>query len=263
MATELRTLGPADLVDTDDAWPVTDRQVRHDGAIFATVTERIRTPDEGEITRDWVAHDGAVGVIALDEDDRVVLIRQYRHPVRSRLWEPPAGLLDVDGEPYVTAAARELAEEAGLAATDWHELVEVMTSPGMTSERVRIFLARGLSPAPAPDGFRAEGEEAHLEVGRAALDDVVTAVLGGRVHNPLLVSGALAASTARARGWTDLRPATDASPVSGRTPARSSSEVEAGPRGGRPSSEVDAGPRGGRRSSEVGTDRPDPGRPRS
>ena len=212
MATGPRVLQPADLVDSDDAWPVTDRQVRHDGAIFATVTERIRTPDGEEITRDWVSHGGAVGVIALDEDDRMVLVRQYRHPVRSRLWEPPAGLLDVDGEPYVDAAARELAEEAQLAATGWYELAEVMTSPGMTSERVRIFLARGLSRAPLPDGFRAEGEEAHLEVGTASLDDVVAAVLAGTVHNPLLVSGALAAWAARTRGWTDLRPATDARP---------------------------------------------------
>lgn len=200
-----RTLTAADLVDVDDAWPVTERTVRHDGAIFTTLTERIRTPDGSEITRDWVSHTGAVGVIALDDDDRVVLVRQYRHPVRSWLWEPPAGLMDVEGEPAVVGAARELAEEAGLAAAEWHELAEVMTSPGMTSERVRVFLARDLRPAPAPDGFRAEGEEAHMEHGRAPLDEVVTAILAGTVHNPLLVSGALAAWAARARGWTDLR----------------------------------------------------------
>lgn len=223
MVAELRILRSSELADAADEWPVVDRQVRHEGAIFTTVTERIRTPDGDQITRDWVSHGGAVGVIALDDQDRVVLVRQYRHPVRGRLWEPPAGLLDVDGEPHVDAAARELAEEAGLAAAEWHELAQVMTSPGMTSERITLFLARGLSAAPAPDGFRAEGEEAHLEVGRAALDDVVTAVLAGRVHNPTLVSGALAAWTARARDWADLRPAARPSSDVGTDPARNPS----------------------------------------
>ena len=199
------------LSDEEMAWPVVDRQLRHHGAIFDTVTEAVTTPDGDRITRDWIATKGAVGIIALDEQDRVVLVRQYRHPVRQRLWEPPAGLLDVPGEDPVAAAARELAEEALLAADRWTPLVEVMASPGMTDERIQVFLARGLHPAPRPDGFVVEGEEAHMERARVPLSSVVAAILERRVHNPILVSGCLAA-------WAQL---TSPEPVEGSEPDRS------------------------------------------
>lgn len=188
----------AELSDETLTWPVTDRRIRHEGAIFDTVTETITTPDGSEIRRDWVATRGAVAVIALDDQDRVVLVRQYRHPVRSRLWEPPAGLRDVPGEDPAVAAARELAEEAQLSADEWSPLAEIMASPGMTDERIQLFLARGLSAAPVPDGFVAEGEEAHMERALVPLDAVVAAILAGRLHNPTLVSGCLAA-------WARLR----------------------------------------------------------
>jgi ADP-ribose pyrophosphatase len=158
-----------------------------------------------DLHREFVEHPGAVGVIALDEDDRVLLIQQYRHPVRTRLWEVPAGLLDVADEPLLAAAQRELAEEVDLVASNWSVLLDLATSPGMSNERVRIFLARGLSATPTV--FAREDEEAEIELRWVPLDEAVDAVLSGRVRNAILISGILAASTAHARGWSGLRPA--------------------------------------------------------
>ena len=198
----------AQIADTPLAWPVDSSTVLAEGGVGRFVQDRVRTPDGEVMTREYVRHPGAVGVIALDDHERVALVRQYRHPVRHRLVEPPAGLLDVEGEDYLVAAQRELAEEVGLAASTWHVLVDLFTTPGMIGETLRIYLARGLSAADAPDGYLKAGEEAHMDIVWATLDDLVAAVLNGRVHNPTLVSGALAAWAARERdSYAGLRPA--------------------------------------------------------
>jgi 8-oxo-dGTP pyrophosphatase MutT (NUDIX family) len=198
----------AQIADTPLAWPVDSSTVLAEGGVGRFVQDHVRTPDGEVMTREYVRHPGAVGVIALDDHERVALVRQYRHPVRHRLVEPPAGLLDVEGEDYLVAAQRELVEEVGLAATTWHVLVDLFTTPGMIGETLRIYLARGLSAADAPDGYLKAGEEAHMDIVWATLDDLVAAVLDGRVHNPTLVSGALAAWAARERdSYAGLRPA--------------------------------------------------------
>src|SRR5215207_11556514 len=204
----------AQIADTPLAWPVDSSTVLAEGGVGRFVQDQVRTPDGEVITREYVRHPGAVGVIALDEHERVALVRQYRHPVRHRLVEPPAGLLDVDGEDYLVAAQRELAEEVGLAATTWHVLVDLFTTPGILGESLRIYLARDLQAVDDPDDFTREGEEAHMDVVWASLDDLVEAVLDGRLHNPTLVSGILAAWTARQRdGFMSLRPANAAWPA--------------------------------------------------
>ncbi len=201
-------IGPEELLDRPESWPVVGSEVLAHGAIVDLVEDQVQTPDGELIKREYLAHPGAVGIIALDDHERVVLVRQYRHPVRHRLIEPPAGLLDVSDEDPVVAAQRELAEEVGLAAGTWHVLVDLFTTPGIIGESLRIFLARDLSESAAPEGFVRGGEEAHMDTVRASLDDLVDAVLDGRLHNPALVSGVLAAWTARQRdGFASLRSA--------------------------------------------------------
>ncbi|MBA3528213.1 MAG: NUDIX hydrolase [Propionibacteriaceae bacterium] len=204
----------AELRDTPASWVVRSSTELAAGHITTYLQDDVETPDGKRVTREYLRHPGAVAVIALDAELRVALVRQYRHPVRHRLVEPPAGLLDVDGEDYLIGAKRELAEEVGLAAGDWRVLVDLFSSPGMASESMRIYLARDLTSADAPDGFLFEGEEAEMDAVWAPLDDLVDAVLAGDVHNPNLVSGVLAASAAQHRGGFDtLRPADAAWPA--------------------------------------------------
>lgn len=186
-----------DPADTAELWPVRTRRVIGRGRLFDYVSDEVVTPGGDTMHRDFIDHTGAVGVIAVDDDEHVVVVHQYRHPVAFRLIEPPAGLLDQHGEDWLLAAQRELAEEAGLAADDWRVLVDVVTTPGGVNESIRIYLARGLRAAAAPDGFEPEGEEAHMEVLRVPVDDLVTGILGGRLQSPTLVAGILAYAVAR------------------------------------------------------------------
>jgi ADP-ribose pyrophosphatase len=152
-----------------------------------------------------VHHPGAVGVVALDDEGRVVLLRQYRHPIGEHLWELPAGLRDIDGEPPVETARRELAEEVQLAAERWSLLTTQYPSPGFCDELVLLYLAEGLSDADLPDGFTAEHEELDMTVERVPLDQAVQWVFDGTVRNSLAVIGLLAAAQLRA-GSPRLRP---------------------------------------------------------
>ncbi|MEU8140048.1 NUDIX hydrolase [Streptodolium elevatio] len=195
------------FTDTPEEWPVVEGETPYQGRITAMRSDIVAMPDGTSARRDYLVHPGAVGVLALDEDDRVLVLRQYRHPVRQKLWEVPAGLLDVPGEPPLLAAQRELYEEAHHKADDWRVLVDFYNTPGSSSEAIRVFLARGLGEA-VGDRYEARAEEADLEVAWAPLDDLVTLALAGELHNPTLVTGALAAVAARARGGFDtLRPA--------------------------------------------------------
>ncbi len=183
-----------------------DRTTRYPGPIFQVYTDRVTMPGGDPVHRDVVENLGAVGVVALDEVGRVVLIRQYRHAVGQRLWELPAGLRDVDGEPLVRGAARELAEEADLVAARWDLLIDLHTSPGFSNETIRLFLARSLSPVPDEDRFARTDEEADLEVAWFDLDEAVAMVFRGEVTNAAAVGGLLAAARARDEGWATLRP---------------------------------------------------------
>lgn len=201
-------LSRAELIDVPVSWPVASSRVLANGRIASFVEDQVHAPDGEEMTREYLRHPGAVGIIALDDQSRVAFVRQYRHAVRHRLIEPPAGLLDVDGEGYLLAAQRELVEEVGLAAASWHVLVDLFTTPGILAESLRIYLARDLAAADAAEDFARSGEEAHMDTVWAPLDDVVDAVLAGDLHSPSLVAGVLAAWTARQRDdFASLRPA--------------------------------------------------------
>ena len=120
--------------------PVAERTEIFHGRVWSVVRDKVRI-GESDSVRDVVIHPGAVAIIAVDDHDHVLLIRQYRHPVSMYLFEPPAGLLDVAGEPPLVTAKRELAEEAGMKADTWHVLVDLFNSPGGSSEAIRVYLA--------------------------------------------------------------------------------------------------------------------------
>ncbi len=158
--------------------------------------------DGTELTRDFVDHTGAVAVLAMDERDRVLLIKQYRHPVGARDWEIPAGLLDSAGESPLAAAQRELAEEADLVAEDWNVLSEFMTSPGGSNEVIRVYLARGTGAS--AETFDRTDEEAGIELRWVPLDEAVDAVLRRDLQNSILAIAVLSAAAGQARGWETL-----------------------------------------------------------
>jgi len=188
-----------DLVDL----PISESDIVFAGKVWNIRRERF-TLGEGEITREFMDHTGAVAVLALDENDKVCLIRQYRHPIRAREWELPAGLMDITGESALIGAQRELAEEVDLVASDWKVLVDFQTTPGGSNEALRIYLARGLSAA--DEVFERTEEEAELEKTWVSLEQVVDAVLARDIQNSILVIGALAALAARERNWATLAP---------------------------------------------------------
>ncbi|MGI8693108.1 MAG: NUDIX domain-containing protein [Geodermatophilaceae bacterium] len=177
------------------------------GAIFSLHKDTVRMPDGKVAVRETVVHPGAAVVVALDEQEQVVLIRQYRHPVRDYLWELPAGLLDVAGEQAHVGAARELAEEAGLTAARWDTLLDLRSSPGFSDEAVRVFLARDLGDIEEADRYVGEHEESDLTIRRVPLDEAARWVLAGQIENAAAAAGVLAALAARATGYSGLRAA--------------------------------------------------------
>lgn len=180
-----------------NTWPVaehafeaTSSRLLHRGKVFALRADQVRMPDGGIVTRDVVENYGAVAVVAMNDEDDIALIRQYRRPLGRRLWELPAGLLDIPGEPAQLAAARELKEEAGLAAADWQVLVDLASSPGFSDESIRVYLATGLTDAERPE---AHDEEADLTLRWCPIDEAARLALTGEIVNAIAVGGILAA----------------------------------------------------------------------
>jgi 8-oxo-dGDP phosphatase len=176
-----------------------------EGHVFSLHRDTVAMPGGGDSVRDVVRHPGAVTVVALDDADRVVLLRQYRHPVGRYLWELPAGLRDSDGEPPLETAKRELAEEAQLAAGRWSLLTTHFSSPGFSDEMVLAYLAEDLSDVDRPEGFVVEHEELDMTLERVPLADAVQRVFDGDIRNASTVIGLLAAAQFRATG-AKLRP---------------------------------------------------------
>jgi ADP-ribose pyrophosphatase len=160
------------------------------GSILALRADEVRMPHGNTARREVVEHFGAVAVLAIDDQQNVVLVYQYRHPFGRRLWELPAGLLDLGGEPPHLTAARELEEEAGVAAADWRVLLDLDTAAGFSDESVRVYHATGLRDIDRPE---THDEEADIEIRRVPLEHAVAMVLSGEIVNSIAASGILAA----------------------------------------------------------------------
>jgi 8-oxo-dGTP pyrophosphatase MutT (NUDIX family) len=184
---------------------VLDSETVFDGRVISLRRDTVAMPGGGDSVREVVAHPGAVAVVAVDDDGRVVLLRQYRHPVGSYLWELPAGLRDADGEPPLETAKRELAEEVLLAAERWSLLTTTYNSPGFSDELVLVYLAEGLTDVARPEGFVVEHEELDMTIERVPLAEAVQRVFDGDIRNASAVVGLLAAAQVRAAG-PRLRP---------------------------------------------------------
>ncbi len=193
------------MEDTCERWPVAGSAVLLKHWLLTVRSDQVQMPDNQQAERVVVTHPGAVAVLALDEADRVLMIRQYRHAAGYQLWEIPAGLRDVAGEALVETARRELLEETGYQAREWHVLVDTFTSPGFTNERVRIFLARGIEPAP-DNGYQREHEEKYLTSKWVPLAETVRLALAGKLHNGVAITGVLAGYIASLEGFSGLRP---------------------------------------------------------
>jgi ADP-ribose pyrophosphatase len=194
---------PTELSDTDESWEVLGTRDLHRGDwLVALRADRVRRPDaEGEEPFErWVLeHPGAVVVLAVDDQERVCCVRQYRHPAGGRFVELPAGLLDTAGEDPQDTARRELREEVELEAGQWRKLFELLPSAGISDERHVCFLARDLRPASRGE-FALEHEEADMERLWVPVDDLVDAVLGGRVRESPIAACVLAYTVLRDRG---------------------------------------------------------------
>ena len=196
------------IADVVQPWPVVSSAELLHSRMVTVRTDKVRMPDNQLAEREVVSHPGAVAVLALDDADRVLMIRQYRHPVGRLLWEIPAGLRDVEGEDPGSTARRELAEEAGYRARDWRVLADYFTSPGYSTERLRVFLARDLELIPETErDFVPEAEEAFLLLSWLPLDEGVGKIFAGDLHNGVAALGILAAYAARSQGFDRLRPA--------------------------------------------------------
>ena len=178
-------------VDEPEVWPVHAREdISRGDAPFAVRRDLVSAPD-GEETfwRVVVEHPGAVVVLAVDEDERALVLRQYRHPSGMRFVELPAGLVDHPGEDPLEAARRELLEEAGLEAEDWSHLNTIRNSPGISDELIEVYLARGLRHVPDRGGFQLEHEEADMTVHWVPVEELLAGVLERRLTDgPLLTA---------------------------------------------------------------------------
>lgn len=197
---ELDALRTGPLVDVPDPAPLLRRETAFAGKVWDIVRDTV-TFGRGELVREYMAHTGAVVVLAVDDADRVLLINQYRQPIGTRDWELPAGLLDVPGEPPLEAARRELAEEADLVAAEWTQLASFHPSPGGSDELITVFEARGLSAAPA--AHERTDEEAEIVLRWVELDEALEAALGGRLRNGPLLIALLTLQARRGRGAGD------------------------------------------------------------
>ena len=190
---------PATLADSPHAWPVSASTPGFSNGYLRVDVDTIVDPAAIEHGRVVVQPHGAVGVLAVDDADRVLLVEQYRHPVRHRMLEIPAGTLDVAGEDPLSAAVRELAEEADLAAADWFQELGLFATPGYSTEQWTVFRATGLRALPDAERTDRVAEEADMQQWWLPFDAAIDAVLAGRISDGMTVAALLAEQVRRSR----------------------------------------------------------------
>jgi 8-oxo-dGDP phosphatase len=185
-----RCPSPNRLLVAEHVFETTSSEILYTGRIFALRSDHVRMPGGKIAIREVVEHYGAVAIVAMDDDGNIPMVYQYRQPLGRRLWELPAGLLDVDGEAPHLTAARELHEEAGLEARTWQVLVDLDSTPGFSDESVRVYLATGLTRLDRPE---AHDEEADMIVQWYPIAEAARQVFAGEIVNSTAISGILAA----------------------------------------------------------------------
>lgn len=191
------------LADEAGGGVIQSRKRVYEGRLFHFDDANVEYEGE-ELNRQWIVHPGSVSILALDDEDRVVVLQQYRAPVNARCWELPAGCLDVPGEGGLETAKRELAEEADLVASEWSTLIDASASSGSTDEIFRVYLATGLSAANSD--YERTGEEAHMKVERVPFDELLDAALNLRILDGATQLGVLALDARRRRGLAPMPP---------------------------------------------------------
>ncbi|WP_181439618.1 NUDIX domain-containing protein [Curtobacterium sp. MCBD17_032] len=186
----------APIADETASYDVTASERVFEGAVWDITRDHIDY-DGSDMVREYVDHTGAVAVYAEDDEGRVLVIQQYRHPVQLRDWELPAGLLDQEGEDHLTAAKRELAEEADIQADEWQHLVRYNTSSGGSNEFIEVYRATGVRATES--AFEREAEEADIVVRWVPRAELLEGILAGRLHNSALIVATLAVEAVERR----------------------------------------------------------------
>ncbi len=154
----------------------------YQGRAFKIQRDLIQRPN-GPQTYDTVHHIGAVAMIPIDSDGKILFVRQYRHAARRRLLELPAGTLE-DGEPVEDTAQREMREEVGMAPGKLTKLADFFLAPGYSTERMHVFLAEDLSPEQLPGD-----EDEELEIEHLTLDEALTSIETGGIEDAKTMLG--------------------------------------------------------------------------
>ncbi len=174
-------------------------QTVFEGRLLTVRVDEVELADGEYARREVVQHPGAVGIVGLLDDGRVVMIRQYRHATGEVLWELPAGVIE-PGEDPAACARRELAEETGYAADDIRHLFSAFLSPGFSSEIIYLFIARGLR-----EGESACESDERMEVHLVPFEEAIAMVLRGEVRNAAAVCGLLAVAALKRREEEQIR----------------------------------------------------------
>ena len=183
-----------DLSVGDQSWPLAKSEVGFANGYLSLTVDTIVSPDGGEHSRVVVHPHRAVGVLAIDEQQRVLLVEQYRHPMGKSMLEIPAGIMDVAGESARTTAERELLEEADLRAASWTQLLTIAPTVGYSTETITLFAATELTAVPEDERIIREAEEADLVSWWVDLALAVEAVFAGRITDAKTVVAILAAA---------------------------------------------------------------------